>query len=52
MKYDIELCKSLGIDGIVLGLLNDDGTIDKVRTKTLVEVAKPMVLYSASQSRL
>ena len=33
MKYDIEMCKKLGVDGIVLGLLNSDGTIDEARTK-------------------
>lgn len=42
MKRDIEFCKQQGIDGIVIGLLNADGTIDKLRTKELVDIARPM----------
>jgi len=42
MKNDILLCKDLKIDGIVSGVLNADGTIDKIRTKELVEHSKPM----------
>ena len=42
MAKDIELCKSLGYDGIVIGLLNIDGTIDMIRTADLVELAYPM----------
>ncbi len=42
MKNDILYCKSLNIDGVVLGILNPDGTIDKQRTKQLVELARPM----------
>jgi len=42
MKSDIELCKTLGVDGVVFGILNLDAGIDKNRCKLLVEHAKPM----------
>ena len=42
MKTDIKICKELGCDGVVLGLLNEDATIDKVRCKALVQLAYPM----------
>ncbi len=42
MKRDIEVCKKLKADGVVFGLLNDDGSVDKNRTKELVELSKPL----------
>jgi copper homeostasis protein len=42
MLHDVKLCKQLGCDGIVIGLLNSDGTIDVKRTATLIEIAYPM----------
>ena len=42
MKTDISLCKKLGCDGVVIGLLNEDGTVDKNRCSQLVELAYPM----------
>jgi len=42
MKSDIELCKKLGCNGIVSGILNSDFTIDLKRTKELVDLAKPL----------
>ena len=42
MIKDIEFAKKTGVDGIVIGLLNPDGSIDITRTKKLVELAKPM----------
>jgi len=42
MMHDARLCKALGCDGIVVGLLNMDGTIDLVRTAQLVEAVYPM----------
>jgi copper homeostasis protein len=42
MKKDIEMCKKLGVDGVVIGILNADGTIDKERTRELVDLARPM----------
>jgi copper homeostasis protein len=42
MAKDIDLCKALGYDGIVVGMLNMDGTIDMIRMGDLVEQAYPM----------
>jgi copper homeostasis protein len=42
MLKDVKLCKELGCDGIVIGLLNMDGTIDMVRTGELIEAAYPL----------
>jgi copper homeostasis protein len=42
MKSDIELCKKLGCNGIVSGILSSDLTIDLKRTKELVDLAKPL----------
>lgn len=42
MKYDVSIVKRLGADGIVIGILNTDGTIDIDRTQELVDLAWPM----------
>ena len=42
MKQDIIVAKELGFKGVVIGLLNSDGSIDKIRTAELVSLAKPM----------
>ncbi|GAA4449038.1 copper homeostasis protein CutC [Nibrella saemangeumensis] len=42
MQADIDMAKSLGADGIVLGLLKADGTVDEERTRQLVELAQPL----------
>jgi copper homeostasis protein len=42
MLKDVKLCKQLGCDGVVIGLLNADGTIDIKRTSQLVEAAYPL----------
>jgi copper homeostasis protein len=42
LKNDIRICKQLGVDGIVSGVLNADNTIDMERTKELVELSKPL----------
>ena len=42
MRNDIKLCKELGCEGIVIGLLNMDGTIDMTRTSELIELAYPL----------
>ena len=42
MKTDIQVCKELGCDGVVFGILNEDATVDKVRCKILVQLAYPM----------
>ena len=42
MQEDIQLCKDLGCDGVVIGLLNKDGAVDIERTAKLVELAYPL----------
>ncbi len=42
MLHDVRLCKELDCDGIVIGLLNVDGTIDLKRTAELIEAAYPL----------
>jgi len=42
MLYDIKLCKQLGCDGVVIGLLNSNGSIDIKRTSLLVETVYPL----------
>lgn len=42
MKRDILLCKELGCDGVVIGLLKADGSVDKIRTLQLAEAAFPL----------
>ncbi|MCY7311495.1 MAG: copper homeostasis protein CutC [Bacteroidota bacterium] len=42
MMQDVKICKQSGCEGIVIGLLNMDGTIDLVRTAALVEAAYPL----------
>lgn len=42
MKNEVRLCKELGCDGVVIGLLAKDGSIDVKRTSTLVNLAYPM----------
>lgn len=42
MENDIKLCKELGCDGVVIGLLNMDGTIDMTRTAALTKLAYPL----------
>ena len=42
IQKDILLCKELGFEGVVIGLLNIDGTIDKDNTARLVEDAYPL----------
>lgn len=42
MRRDVEICGENGVDGIVIGFLRADGTIDIERTARLVESAQPM----------
>jgi len=42
MRRDIEICGKAGIDGVVIGLLREDGSIDIDRTARLIEDARPM----------
>jgi copper homeostasis protein len=42
MKRDIEMCKRASLDGVVLGILKPDNTLDKERCKKLIAAARPM----------
>ena len=42
IKSDILFCKSMSFEGVVLGMLNRDGSIDANRIARLVELAYPM----------
>ncbi|KAG9326435.1 hypothetical protein KVV02_008055 [Mortierella alpina] len=42
MMLDIQMCHNLKVDGVVFGVLLPDGSVDKTRTRLLVEAAKPM----------
>ncbi|HEY1018792.1 MAG TPA: copper homeostasis protein CutC [Sediminibacterium sp.] len=42
IRKDILLCKELGFEGVVFGLLNQDGTIDRENTARLTEAAYPL----------
>lgn len=42
MAKDIEVAKSYGANGVVLGLLLSDGRVDTQRTRMLVDLAAPM----------
>jgi copper homeostasis protein len=42
MKYDIQVVKELGANGVVIGLLQENGEIDAERTRDLVELARPL----------
>jgi copper homeostasis protein len=42
MKKDIECCKQLGCNGVVIGILTADGRVDKKRCKILTSLAWPM----------
>ena len=42
MKADVEVCKGLGCDGVVIGMLLSDGRVDKKRCRDLVQMAYPM----------
>ncbi|MBI5372376.1 MAG: copper homeostasis protein CutC [Sphingobacteriales bacterium] len=42
MLQDVKLCKELGCDGVVIGMLNRDGSLDLKRSARLVEAAYPL----------
>ena len=42
MQTDIQLCKETGCDGVVIGMLNKDGSIDKKRCSKLAALAYPL----------
>ena len=42
MKRDVEVCKELNVAGVVIGILNADGSVDVSRCAELIAIAKPM----------
>jgi copper homeostasis protein len=42
MRRDVEMARSWGASGVVIGILNPDGTVDIERTRALVEAARPL----------
>lgn len=42
MRKEIDICGECGIDGIVVGILDSEGSIDVERTAKLIELARPM----------
>uniref|UniRef100_UPI0038D1B5C6 copper homeostasis protein CutC n=1 Tax=Hafnia paralvei TaxID=546367 RepID=UPI0038D1B5C6 len=39
---DVQLCKELGFEGVVTGMLSANGNIDRERTRRLVDLAYPL----------
>ena len=42
MLRDVDYCKQVGCNGVVIGLLNSDGSVDQARCARLVEAAYPL----------
>jgi len=42
MQRDIEVAKSLGADGVVFGILEPGGNVDRKSTRRLVDLARPL----------
>jgi copper homeostasis protein len=42
MKRDISQCQKISVDGIVFGILTEEGRIDKKRCKELIDKARPL----------
>ncbi len=42
MKKDVLAVKQLGADGIVFGILTEDGSVDTRRTRELLQLARPL----------
>ncbi len=42
MRLDIDYCKQVGAQGVVIGILNPDGTVDSGRTRELIALARPL----------
>ena len=42
MIQDIGFCKEIGCDGVVIGALNEDYTVNEKQTKAMVKAAHPM----------
>lgn len=44
MLLDIQACRQLGCDGIVIGCLTADGDVDEANTRLLVQAAQQQVV--------
>lgn len=44
IKRDVEQCRNLHVDGVVIGFLTADGRVDKERTREIVKLARPMAV--------
>lgn len=44
MQQDIVFCKSAGADGVVIGALQPDGSVDLARARELIAAARPMAV--------
>jgi copper homeostasis protein len=42
MKRDIALAKNMGVDGLVIGILQSDGSVDKQRMSILMDLCYPL----------
>ena len=42
MKHDIEICKEIGINGVVIGALTKEHTVDKELVNDLISIARPL----------
>ncbi len=42
MQENVKICKALGVQGAVFGILLPDGQVDVMRTKQLADLARPM----------
>lgn len=42
MKRDIEMCRNMGVNGVVIGMLTKDASIDLARVTELIEIASPL----------
>jgi copper homeostasis protein len=42
MKRDVLIAKQLGADGVVIGILERDGSVDVPRTRELIDLARPL----------
>jgi copper homeostasis protein len=44
MREDVLIAKSLGCDGVVLGVLTAEDEVDQKRTRELIELSRPMMV--------
>ena len=42
MKSDVMFCRESGCDGVVIGILQADGSVDTIRSRQLVDLAYPL----------